>query len=162
MPVSSVTQAVDEILAIVRIAMLSYPSVKVIYEDVFDERPKNSPPSPSPPPAVGELPRAPLGKPWADVFVRHATGGQRSIGLGARRRQTHTGLLTVRVFTPSSDGRALSDAVSYAIIQAFVGKTTTGGVWFRNERISEVGRDGDSFRVDVLIEFEYDVFVSVS
>lgn len=103
----------------------------------------------SPPPSDG---------PWARIVVRHATSRQSTFGETGNRRFTRPGLVTVQVFTPLTAGGGLSLAEKLAIIarNAFEGRGTASGIWFRNVRIQEIGEDGTWYQMNVLAEFQYD------
>lgn len=95
--------------------------------------------------------------PWAEVFVRHTAGYQATLSstLGSRifRRE---GVIQVRIFI--AQGSGLSDAYTLAkvVADAYEGARTSGGAWFRNVRVNEVGRDGEFLQVDVTVDFQYD------
>lgn len=72
------------------------------------------------------------------------------------RRYTTNGLLTIELYVLSGSGRTASDALAEAVLAAFRGKYTSGGVWFRRERVNDVGADGPWWHVNVLLEYQYD------
>lgn len=95
--------------------------------------------------------------PWAVATFQHTTGFQSTLsGVVGSRTFTRLGFLTVQVFTPN--GKGLQDAYDLAkvVSDAFEGTATPGGVWFRNVRLNEVGRDGEFFQLNVVVEFRYD------
>lgn len=100
----------------------------------------------------------PAGAAWARIVVRHATSRQTTFGETGNRRFTRPGLVTVQVFAPTADGIGLSLAEKLAIIarDAFEGRGTASGIWFRNVRITEIGPDGTWYQMNVLAEFQYD------
>lgn len=93
---------------------------------------------------------------WVRPLIRHATGGQSSLGdqLG-QRRFTHAGLLTVQLFTPVGDGQTDSDILTQAFITYFETKRSSQ-VWYRNIRAQEIGKDGAAEQVNFMADFEYD------
>ena len=93
---------------------------------------------------------------WARVTVRHNTGGNDALG---NRLRARAGIVTVQVFTTFGDGLSTSDALAKVATDAFHGKSTSGGVWFRNVRLNEIGRDGKWFQVNVVADFEYNEVV---
>lgn len=97
-------------------------------------------------------------KPWARITVRHATSRQVTFGPPGSRRFLRPGLVTVQVFTPISAGGGLSLAEKLGIIarDAFEGRGTASGIWFRNARLQEVGDDGTFEQMNMVVEFEYD------
>lgn len=86
----------------------------------------------------GEEP--PKHRPWARVTVQHAGGGQHSLGETGARRFERTGIASVQVFTPLGKGVTLGHRLTKIALDAFEGKSTPGGVWFRDCRVREVGR----------------------
>lgn len=94
---------------------------------------------------------------WAVVTLRHAGGGQATLNNAAgSSRFRRVGILTVQVFTAIGKGLQESYALAKVVADAFEGTATPGGVWFRNVRINEIGRDGKFFQNNVLIDFTYD------
>jgi len=96
-------------------------------------------------------------KPWAVATLQHSAGFQSTLsGAVGSRTFTRLGFLTVQIFTPN--GKGLQDAYDLAkvVSDAFEGISTPGGVWFRNVRLNEVGRDGEFFQLNVVVEFRYD------
>lgn len=128
-------QARDEILTLFRTAWLASGSSAAIplkYDDVSSDPPAD----PS----------------WARVTVRHNTGGNDAIG---NRLRLRTGVVTVQIFTTFGEGLASADVLGKVAVDAFHGKATSGGAWFRNVRLNEVGQDGKWFQTNVLADFEY-------
>ena len=94
---------------------------------------------------------------WARTTVGHAGGGQATLsGSLGQQRYKRTGVVIVQIFTPSSEGLFSSDNSAKVIMDAFDGKSSENGVWFKNVRFVEVGPDGDFYQCNVLIDFEYD------
>lgn len=89
---------------------------------------------------------------WARVTLRHFTGGNDAIG---NRLFVRTGTITVQIFTIHGEGLSNADALGKVAVDAFQGQATTGGAWFRNVRLNEVGQDGKWFQNNVLADFEY-------
>lgn len=111
---------------------------RVHYEDVYKPRGKND-------------------DPWATVTLQHASGYQSTLsGAIGSRTFTRTGFITVQVFTPTGKGLQEAYELARVVSDAFEGTSTPGGVWFRNVRLNEVGRDGEFFQLNVVIEFRYD------
>lgn len=97
--------------------------------------------------------------PWARITVRHGTSRQSTFGPSGGRRFTRPGIVTVQVFTPITKGGGLSLAEKLAIIarNAFEGRGTATGIWFRNVRIQEIGQEpGGMYQMNVVAEFQYD------
>ena len=101
--------------------------------------------------------RMPDDQPWVWVSIEHAGGRQASLSSGTgQARFERNGIFTARIFVAA--GKGLQDALPLAkvVADAFEGNSAPGGVWFRNVRMNEVGRDGKFFQVNVLAEFTYD------
>lgn len=95
--------------------------------------------------------------PWIKVEVRHVLGGQSTLsGPTGGNRTTRRGIATVKFYEGFGSGLTQTDKLARVIERAFLGKSTTNGVWFRRVRTMEFGKDGSWFRTDVLAEFEYD------
>lgn len=89
---------------------------------------------------------------WARITVRHNIGANDAISNRIFRRE---GTITVQIFTRFGEGLVNADATAKVAVDAFQGKSTPGGVWFRNVRYTEIGQDGDWFQTQVLADFEY-------
>lgn len=95
---------------------------------------------------------------YARAQVQHATGGQASLaGDSGTSRQEKSGVLTVQIFTQFGKGLSLNDQLVDIVENAYEGKATTSGIWFRNVRSTEIGKSGEWFQTNVLIDFEYDL-----
>lgn len=130
-------EAVDEITTIFKTAW-DTTGHKAFYESVKLSRNSNS-------------------DPWAVVTLRHAAGFQATLANneGARtyRRQ---GDLTIQIFIKIGKGLQEFYNLAKVVSDAYEGSTSPGGVWFRNIRINEVGRDGEFHHNNVKLDFEYD------
>ena len=138
MPVTSRATARDSILTLFHVTWdaLGTPPM-VIHEDRKKDPPED-------------------GSPWVEVVIRHFDGFQATLGGIGSRKFRSPGLVAVRVHTRFGEGLVNSDIFVQAAIDAFEGKATTDGIWFRNVRPIEFGRDGDWYRVDVLADMTYD------
>lgn len=130
-------EAKDEILAIFKAAWdpTGWP---VHYQDVRKQRSSDE-------------------NPWAVVTLNHSAGFQDTLsGVIGSRTFTRLGFLTTQIFVPV--GKGLQEAYDLAKIvsDAFEGASTPGGVWFRDVRLNEVGRDGEFFQLNVVADFRYD------
>jgi len=96
--------------------------------------------------------------PWARFDLRHTLGRQTTFGSTGHRRFLRKGLIQIQVFVPNSRGVGLSDAEKYSTIarDAFEGKGTPSGIWFRNASIQEIGVNEGWFQMNVSVEFVYD------
>lgn len=133
----NVTEARDEILALFRTAAEANASgVPVLYWDAPDD---------------DDEPQDGTDR-WMRVTVRHTTGNNDAIGNTLFQRE---GTVTVQIFGILGNGLSIVDELSKVCLDAFQGKSTPGGVWFRNVRLNEIGHDGDWFQSNVLADFEY-------
>ena len=60
------------------------------------------------------------------------------------------------MFVPVGDGLSGARVLGKVVVDAYQGKSTPGGAWFRNVRLQEVGPDGNWSQVNVVAEFTYD------
>jgi hypothetical protein len=97
-----------------------------------------------------------IGAAWARVAVQHSEGFQATLGETGGRRFSRTGFVSVSIYVPTASGLALLDRLSKIAQDAFEGKATPGGVWFRNVRFREGTPEGAWFQGAVLADFEYD------
>lgn len=93
--------------------------------------------------------------PWASVVVRHAAGQQDSLGGRGNRLFLRLGIMIVTINTPSASGLSDAYALAKVVSDAYEGVSSPNGVWFRNVRINELGRDGSFFQTNVIVDFEY-------
>lgn len=101
--------------------------------------------------------RATTNEPFFQVFLRHRTG--RNDGFPSANGQAkyrRDGDVTIMCFHPVGAGLSASYASAKVFADAFEGQATTGGIWFRNVRINEIGRDGQFYQLNVVAEFIYD------
>lgn len=91
---------------------------------------------------------------WARITVQHTGGNQAT--LGGNRCFNRFGVVTVQVFTPIGTGLSIGDNVYKIVVDAYEGKTTPGGVWFRNVAVNEVGPEGEWFQTNIIADFEYE------
>lgn len=98
-------------------------------------------------------------EPWARIVVRHTADPRHTLAPAGLRRFQRAGLVTVSIFAPFTKGGGFTLAEQLAIIarDAYEGRGTPSGIWFRNARIVEVGREpGGWFQMNVLVEFRYE------
>lgn len=93
---------------------------------------------------------------WARFTLRHGSGGQDSFTGGAQKVYLRTGIAIVQVFAPTEQGYGPSYDLAKVVSDAFQGTQTSGGVWFRNVRIDEIGVSGLWLQLNVSIGFQYD------
>ena len=97
---------------------------------------------------------------YARLIIQHVTDNQATLANeNGQRRYRAEGLITVQIRTPAGDGQFLARQLVPIAQRAYRGKTTSGGVLFRNVRVNEVGRNGNHFQTNVLADFEYDEVV---
>lgn len=92
--------------------------------------------------------------PWATITIRHVTGQQRTLGISNRLFERN-GMVIFQIFIPSGNGLQVLYQLAKLFTDAFEGISSPSGVWFRNVRINEVGRDGQFHQLNVLVDFEY-------
>lgn len=102
-------------------------------------------------------PRPDTRSPWARFSVRHADGFQATLAnFSGARRWRRTGTIFVQLFSPANEGLSTLDEMAMVAMRAYQGKTTPGGVWFRNTRAREIGVTGKWQQLNVMVDFEYD------
>ncbi len=97
--------------------------------------------------------------PWANMLWQPATGRQTNVGSNAgANRFEHNGTLTLQINVPAGDGLFLAMALATMAGKAFKGKSTSGGVFYKNPRTQVIGKiqGGFVFRVDFLTDFQFD------
>lgn len=109
---------------------------KIYYEGVVEERADNM-------------------SPFCRVFLRHVSGRQATLGGVGHRTFERNGFLTVQIFTPVGKGLLESHRLAKVVGDAFEGRSSGNGVWFRNVRINEIGKDGMFNLLNVIVDFEY-------
>jgi hypothetical protein len=100
--------------------------------------------------------QVPANAPWARVTIQHDTGGQSSLASAdSLRIFTHSGTLTIQVFTPKGGGNTKGYQLAHQVLTAYSPKQG-GGVWFRNQRLKETRGDEGFAQINVLVDFSYD------
>lgn len=128
-------QANDDILALLKAAW-DPTGHEMFYDDIREQRETDQ-------------------TPWAQVVVRHAAGQQDTLGGVGNRSFLRLGVVIVTINTPSGSGLSTAYTLAKVVADAYEGVSSPNGVWFRNVRINELGRDGTFYRTNVLIDFEY-------
>jgi len=144
---ASVAQARDQMCQLLKDAVAAsvYSSVQIIWDDK-----KDTPPDPN------DTTNA-IAATWLRMTIKHSTGGQSSLsGAQATKRWTRTGYIAVQIFTPAGDGMSRADDIISIVLGAFEGKTTSGGVWFREFHPQEVGTSGPWQQTNVIGQFTFD------
>lgn len=94
---------------------------------------------------------------WVRIMVKHRAGSRASLGRAdGKGKHTQAGFVFVEIYTPREDGLTDSDILSAAFADSFR-NGTDGDIWYRDVAETEIGEDGNWFRVDVIAEFEYDL-----
>lgn len=95
---------------------------------------------------------------WIRVSEQAVQEAQTTFAEAGKQRFTASGLVFVQVFCPKSDSQCYEKGLKLAEIakSAFRGKSTLGGVWFRNTTIRELPQEELYERFNVTSEFEFD------
>jgi hypothetical protein len=128
-------EAVDDISAMM-LAAWTPTDNSLYWEDVQKERDKSN-------------------NPWAVFVIRHATGSQKTLGGTGKRMFERTGTAIASIFTPTGNGLSDSYILAKVVANAYEGKSSDNGVWFKNVRIQEVPSEGQFRQLNVLMDFEY-------
>lgn len=130
-------QAQDEMLAMVKAAWdtTAYAD-RMFYEGVPFDRPTDQ-------------------SPWAVTYIRHASGAQRTLGGSSGSLFERLGVTIINIFIPTGKGLSESYPLAKVLSDAFEGKSSPGGIWFRNVRIVEIGSEGDFHQTNFLADFTY-------
>jgi hypothetical protein len=109
-------------------------------------------------PDVASAPGFPPQASWARIHVEDGddAGQVTLVGSDGSQRYETNGILTVEIYALAGDGRAKAQELGEAVLAAYRGKKTAGGVWFRRERVRDVGPDGTWYHVNAVIEYQYD------
>lgn len=94
-------------------------------------------------------------EPFIRVWVRHTSGAQRTLAGGEGRLFGRSGFVRVEVYSRITKGLQESYQLAKVVADAYEGKSSDNGVWFRRVRITEMGKDGIFNRVDVIADFDY-------
>lgn len=92
---------------------------------------------------------------WAVSNIRHVSGRQETLGGIGNRAFERTGIIFLQIFTRVGNGLQESYQLAKVMADGFEGRSSPNGVWFRNVRINEVGKDGTFSQTTVTVEFQY-------
>lgn len=97
-------------------------------------------------------------KDWIRVIIEHEDGGQGSLAGDAGKKRWHrVGMITVQCFGQlATTSKKRANELACAVRDAYQGRATVGGVWFRRCTTREVGTDKFWFQTNAFISFEYD------
>lgn len=142
MPFTSTEQAKDAILTVFKTAWdtITPSPPAVIYQGTKKDTPDGD-------------------ESFVRVWLQHTDGFQSTVGGAGGRRFRAEGSLSFFVHTPLKldDGGTLAYQYAKVLQDAYEGKSTGGDqVEFRRVRLIEVGTDGTWYRVNVLMDFDYD------
>lgn len=134
----TIAQARDEMLTLFRTEWIAtYPTAPILWADATSD---------------DDLPNPETDPIWCRATVRHTGGGNDSVG---NRLMYRIGAVTIQLFTRYGSGLSNNDQAAKVAMDAFQGRSTAGGVWFRNVTLNEIGQDGDWFQANIIAEFEY-------
>ncbi len=96
--------------------------------------------------------------PLVRVRVRHLLSDQATLqGDAGQRRYQSTGFINAQILAPLGEGQGLTTAENIATVavSAYRGKSTAGGVWFRNVTPREAPNNSGNAQINVTAEFTY-------
>lgn len=93
--------------------------------------------------------------PYARVWIRHSGGGQVSMGGVGNRMFERRGSIQIEIASPTGNGLSESYQLAKVAADVFEGKSSPGGIWFRNVRWRERGESGGFNHVLVTADFIY-------
>jgi len=136
--IASRTDARDRILSPLKDVVDTY-SLYAIYDDTVRQPPEDG------------------SSPWVRIQVRHRAGVRASLGRAdGKGKHDQTGFIFIEIYTPREDGLTDSDQYSAAFAEK-LRKFPDGDIWIVEVVATEVGDDGNWYRVDVIADFEYDL-----
>lgn len=96
---------------------------------------------------------------YARYKILHRDGRQSSLtGASGEAKWNRTGLVVIQTFAPLISNKGLPIALQLGSIarEAYEGKASPGGIWFRNATVREVGPTDGWFQVNTIVGFTYD------
>ena len=140
MPVTSKTQAKNEMLSVYKAVADAQGIVVSIY-----------------PNSTTSKPEAESVDAWAIVQINDTSKPRASIGSanGSKRYRTE-GFLMIELFTNYGEGTTESETISDAIESAYRGGATDGGINFKDPVTVEGRNDTNWYKVTILIQYYYD------
>ncbi len=93
---------------------------------------------------------------WARTFINHVRPGVGTLS-GATGSQAfdRKGFLTVQIFVPAGEGLSQAHYLGKLVTDAFTRTATPRQVWFRNQRVKEVGPSGAWYQMNAIVDFNY-------
>lgn len=131
------SEAIDQMSAVFKAAMdpTTYP---VVWDDTPGDTPKTR-------------------TPWARHTIRHETGRQASLlGDLGKTRWERGGTIFLQLFDAPGAGMSRLRPLVSLVQAAYEGRATSGGIWFRNTRVNEIGVREGWRQINVLVDFTYD------
>jgi hypothetical protein len=96
-------------------------------------------------------------EPFIYYSCKIAGAFQAAMGAATGQRMfRRTGQIIIQLFCRSGKGLSESLQLAKVIADAYEGKSSPGGVWFKNVVPKDQGRDGMFQQTNVVIDFEYD------
>lgn len=95
--------------------------------------------------------------PFLHVQALHTPSRQVSLGGSMGSRFEHTGSLVASLRYPEGKGTVLAHDLISVAGDAFMGKRSPGGVWFRNPGYSDIGTDRTWYVITMTTTFVYDL-----
>jgi len=141
----NITTARDEIYNLIYSGLISNEhtnNLKIIFDDTGESPPDSS-----------EFP-------WFRITIRHSENSKQETLSRENIKYSRRGILFVQIFTIIGTGLSLSDKYSQIVLNLISGKQTASGIWFRNPRINEVGRDKSWFQINVISDFYYEEIIT--
>lgn len=138
---SDMETAIREMMSVAREVFASVPGLVVEWDGVDEMKPPSG------------------DSHWVYAMIRHDDSFQASLSGPdqGKKRWRSTGILTVQCFWLLKDtGLTGARLLAKKLQQAYRGRATASGVWFRNPSIREVGPDSSWYQVNFTVFFEYD------
>lgn len=93
---------------------------------------------------------------YINTIVRHTSGGQATLAdVEGRQRHTGSGYLMIETYSKLGDGNGGAYDLCDDILKAYIKHKSPNGIWFRNQRVQEIGAH-TAMQVNVLVDFTYD------
>lgn len=117
---------------------------------------------------VGSIPQIfwqgvePIDKPVVDAFYAMVSAqnviDRQATFRNETKRYTSNGLLTIQLFCPRANSQAMDKGRQLAELcrEVFRNNGTSNGVWFRNARINDLPPEENSYRFNIIVDYEFD------
>jgi len=97
----------------------------------------------------------PIPAPWIRLTIVFNEGNQNTLGLEGNRKFVKLGMASAQVFTPINKGTDLNDDIANEALNLLDG-VRIDKLWMYNGRIKTRGSDGEYYRQDSIVEFEFE------